>query len=556
MRKCIAALQKLGQISQVHGGRWMFKALLAPKPHQEHVRHIEDFVWRFCVNYIPLNAVTRVTAYPIPRCDSAVRISFNGFTWLWFMDAIHGHHQIRVDEHTREKLAFAGPDAIKWTYNVMPFGPVNGPSIFIGFMHDMQSRWNEVAAAEGIDTTADVGDRLIVDDILSYARSWVLAITYLECQLRVCRAQNLSLSLNKCHFFPKRAEYVGIDIDIDGNRPAQSKHQLLQAWPTPEIVRDVASFVGFAIFYSLFIPLFEVRIARLREIMKFEYTESVGRHWDNRAKPEWDDIRHAILSDPCLHRFDKDLRVYLLSDFCKDGFGYTACQPGADDASRAAMKREDACGNCEFLKTEPLSLHPIAFGCRRTRDNEVRFHSYLGEGFAGDWAINKCRLYCWGRTFTWLTDCYALRFILSYDGNNPTILRLQMRLMCWDMTIEHRPGTKCPALIIYLVLALTFALTLSFKNTLRKLHLLRPRIPLSVAYQCSRKICRVTESHVPYPLQHLQRPLKLFSTTLGLLPWQPPFSKKIRLATAIIWLTSQLSSEILIQILINLEFVR
>ena len=52
MRKCIAALEKLGQISQVHGGRWMFKALLAPKPHQEHVTDIDDFVWRFCVNYI------------------------------------------------------------------------------------------------------------------------------------------------------------------------------------------------------------------------------------------------------------------------------------------------------------------------------------------------------------------------------------------------------------------------------------------------------------------------------------------------------------------------
>ena len=34
MRKCIAALQKVGQISQVFYGRWLFKALLAPKPHQ------------------------------------------------------------------------------------------------------------------------------------------------------------------------------------------------------------------------------------------------------------------------------------------------------------------------------------------------------------------------------------------------------------------------------------------------------------------------------------------------------------------------------------------
>ena len=40
--------------------------------------------------------------------------------------------------------------------------------------------------------------------------------------------------------------------------------------------------------------------------------------------------------------------------------------------------------------------------------------------------------------FTWITDCYAVKFIMSYDGPNPVILRLQMRFMCWAMTIVHR----------------------------------------------------------------------------------------------------------------------
>ena len=56
MHKCIAALTKLGHIRQMHDGEWMFKALLAPKPHQEHVSNIADFVWRFCVNYTMCSA--------------------------------------------------------------------------------------------------------------------------------------------------------------------------------------------------------------------------------------------------------------------------------------------------------------------------------------------------------------------------------------------------------------------------------------------------------------------------------------------------------------------
>jgi hypothetical protein len=42
----------------------------------------------------------------------------------------------------------------------------------------------------------------------------------------------------------------------------------------------------------------------------------------------------------------------------------------------------------------------------------------------------------------WVTDCYAIKFILSYEGGNPAILRLQMRLMCWDVDIVHRPDTE------------------------------------------------------------------------------------------------------------------
>jgi hypothetical protein len=62
MQKSIAALEKVGHICQIHNGQWLFKALLAAKPHQEHVSIIKDFVWQFCINYIPLNQITRQTA--------------------------------------------------------------------------------------------------------------------------------------------------------------------------------------------------------------------------------------------------------------------------------------------------------------------------------------------------------------------------------------------------------------------------------------------------------------------------------------------------------------
>ena len=482
MRKCIASLEKLGHIRQIHDGGWLFKALLAPKPHQEHVSKIDDFVWRFCVNYIPLNQVTRQVAYPIPRCDSAVNLTFSEGRWMWLWDAPQGYHQIGVEPASQEKLAFAGPDATKWTYNVMPFGPVNGPATFIAFIHDMDSTWKDLARSYGISIDEDTNTNIIVDDILSWAKTLVAALLYMECQLRVCQSQNLSLSLRKSHIFPKRFEFVGIDVDAHGNRPAMSKHQLLHHWPIPIIVRDVAKFVGFMQFYSRFIPNFEIRIAPLRALVRDEYTEALGAKWTPVTQAAFDDMRQAILQDPCLRRYDHRKLLVLRTDFSAEGFGWVALQPGEDEDSITAMNVFMNGGGFTFMipdsngETKPV-LHPVAFGGRKTRGNEKRLHSHLGEAFAGDLAINKNRHMCFGQRFVWVTDCYALKYVLSYDGRNPAILRLQMRFMCWDMVIEHRNDHWLTDADYFSRLGADLCYDPLFKEYIQQVHALHRRSP-------------------------------------------------------------------------------
>ena len=85
-----------------------------------------------------------------------------------------------------------------------------------------------MARSLGITIDDDTNTKMIVDDILSWAKFLPIALKYMECQLRVCQSQNLSLLLEKTHIFPKRFEFVGINVCLDGNRPAMSNHQLLK----------------------------------------------------------------------------------------------------------------------------------------------------------------------------------------------------------------------------------------------------------------------------------------------------------------------------------------
>jgi hypothetical protein len=347
---------------------------------------IDKFIWHFCVNYIPLNYVTRIIAYLIPRCDLAINEEFSLAIFFWLWDAPMGYHQLAVALASQEKLAFQGPNAIKWTYTVMPFGPMNRSATLINFIHDVDSQWKVLAQQSGLVIDDDTNTKIIVDNIFSWSDFLEKALLYMECQLCICQAYQLSLSLCKSRIFSKRFEFVGIDVCPDGNCPAMSKHQLLEHWPQPVFIQDIAKIVRFAQFYGKFIPQFELQIAPLHDLItKLEYTKPVVPHWTTAAQDSFDNIKLAILSDPCLKHFDYSRLIVLRSDFSSKGFGYLVCQPGTDTALTVAMDAYRSGLDFSFMtKNSTAVLHTVAFGARRCRGHEVRLNSHLGEGFSCD----------------------------------------------------------------------------------------------------------------------------------------------------------------------------
>jgi hypothetical protein len=346
---------------------------------------------------------------------------------MWLYDVMIGYHQLSVSKELREKLAFQGPDAIKWTYNVMPFGPTNSPATFIMMIHNTDSIWKNIATLLGLTVGINIDTRIIINNRVNWAQTFDQPLQYIECQLHVAKAYCLILSLRKSYFFPKQFEFVGINVFLDGNRPAMSKHELLKNWPTPTIIWDIASFVGFLQFYSKFIPCFEIRTKPLHEIMKREYTKETKDLWMPKAQAVFDNRQQFVLLDPCLPWFDPTKLTVLRTDFFAKGFGYVVCQPGNNKVSLELVSQFMSGNGFQFLtKMDNSILYPVAFGSCQLLGNERYLHSYLGEAFCGDFAMNKFLHMCYGCRFVWVPDCYAVKFILSYDKANQVILRLQI----------------------------------------------------------------------------------------------------------------------------------
>lgn len=83
-------------------------------------------------------------------------------------------------------------------------------------------------------------------------------------------------------------------------------------------------------------------------------------------------------------------------------------------------------------------LLPVAFGPRKTKENEVHFHSHPGKSIAASQATVKNQHFLWGRQFTLITNCRALMWQMDYKGNNHVICRLYNLkctgpVQCWRM---------------------------------------------------------------------------------------------------------------------------
>ena len=66
--------------------------------------------WRVCVDFTDLNRVCPKDPFPMSKIDQLVDATY-GHSWMSFLDAFQGYHQIALALEDREKITFISPDA-------------------------------------------------------------------------------------------------------------------------------------------------------------------------------------------------------------------------------------------------------------------------------------------------------------------------------------------------------------------------------------------------------------------------------------------------------------
>ncbi|GJP49509.1 hypothetical protein CLOM_g8708, partial [Closterium sp. NIES-68] len=350
--------------------------LFTPKP---------DGSLRMCIDYRALNKQTIKNKYPIPRIDDLLD-QLRGATVFSKLDLRSGYWQIRMADNSIHKTAFRTRYG-SYEYLVMPFGLTNAPATF-------QAEMNHI-----LRPLLDECVVVYLDDILIYSRDMKQHVEHLR----------------RSKFALEKVQFLGHMVSAQGVHVDPKKIEAVRRWKTPENVKELQQFLGFANYYNRFVPQYEKIAAPLTNLLK----KNTPYKWEPKHQEAVEQLKQALTSAP----------VLILPDPERD---YVIEADASDQAVGAVLMQDQGNG-----------LQPIAYLSKKLHGAELNYPIHDKEALAIIIAFKAWRCYLEGRRTTVYTDHCSLKYLKT----QPNLSRRQVRWIDFLEThfhydIVYKPGHK------------------------------------------------------------------------------------------------------------------
>jgi len=184
---------------------------------------------RLCVNYIPLNAITKKFVYA-PASSRQLRSRITQATWYVSIDLENAFHAIPVRESDRWKTAFRTPHGV-YEWCVMPFGLTNAPGTFQRY-------------AERVLQGLPFNITIHIDDILVYEATRSSCEKALKAVLKRLHTHELPVNRDKSVLIPTTTiVFTGYKFSNGCSEPCIDTKTLSQ-WPIPRTPTQLRAFLG------------------------------------------------------------------------------------------------------------------------------------------------------------------------------------------------------------------------------------------------------------------------------------------------------------------------
>jgi hypothetical protein len=361
----------------------------------------KDGSLRLAIDYCGINKITKKDRYLLPLipdlldCLRAARV----FTKI---DLCSAYNLVHIAEGDKWKTAFRTCYG-SYEFLVMHYRLTNAPASFQRFMNDIFKDMLDVCVV------------IYLDDILIYSADPNKHKEHVTEVLRRLRAHSLFAKIEKCEFSVDTTSFLSFVVSPNGLHMDESRIQVIRDWPTPQKVRDVQSFLGFANFYHRFIANYSDMTIPLTRLMR----KKEPWLWSPACKEAFNLLKRAFASAPILHHFDPSLPPIV--------------ETNASDYAIARILS---------IRTNNGDVHLVAFYSCTLNSTKLNYDTHDKELLAIFEAFKIWRHYLESPHHT--IDVITDHKNLLYFSTTKTLSRRQARwseyLSAFNMTICFRPS--------------------------------------------------------------------------------------------------------------------
>ncbi|GJP33953.1 hypothetical protein CLOM_g18443, partial [Closterium sp. NIES-68] len=129
-------------------------------------------------------------------------------------------------------------------------------------------------------TTLDECVVVYLDDILIYSRDMKQHVEHLRRVFEILRRERFYVKLSKSEFALEKVQFLGHMVSAQGVHVDPKKIEAVRTWKTPENVKELQQFLGFANYYNRFVPQYAKIAAPLTNLLKkntpYKWDEAPG----------------------------------------------------------------------------------------------------------------------------------------------------------------------------------------------------------------------------------------------------------------------------------------
>ena len=355
--------------------------------------------YRFAIDYRELNKITEPISFPIPTITEVFDTLADSKPQIFsLIDARSGFHQVPLCPSTAEKASFITHQGV-FTPTRLQFGLKNSPMCFQNLMSKVLKDLNWKIAL------------VYIDDILIFSKHFDEHLHHLDQVFQNLRAANLKIHPGKCRFAVQEIVYLAHRINSFGIKIDDSKYQAIETYPVPKNVKNVRAFLGMAQFYRRYIKSFATIALPLNKLLR----KDTKFFWTEECQVAFETLKKALVTAPVLAFPQFDKPFILAVDASDKSIGYVLSQLDADGKE-----------------------HPVAYGGRALRNEELRWHITDKEGLSLVEAIRQFRPYLANVPFTVYTDNVSVKYLQQIKDCQGRLGKWSLLLQGYNMQIIHK----------------------------------------------------------------------------------------------------------------------